>query len=86
MTTFHKWRTEHGKKDFATFYDSHYVPGITFPASPVSVGDRAFSWCDCFTEITIPASVTEIGESVFAGNKQLAIIDCKTSAQSEKTI
>jgi len=62
---------------------------IAFPAAymgcPVTTIDTyAFAWCESITEITIPASVTVIGEGAFDGCTALETVNyCGSQAQWE---
>ena len=53
-----------------TFYGCTGLRIITLPNSISSIGESAF-WNADLSEIIIPAGVTEIGKSAFAGNKNL---------------
>ena len=44
---------------------------LTVPAeidgyAVTSIGDRAFFWCDSLTSITLPGSITSIGDNAFS--------------------
>ncbi len=68
-------------------YSSSYVPNIVTVnfadnSQCESIGNYAFGYCDGFTEITIPASVTSIGSSAFyncSGLTEITIPESVTS-------
>ena len=39
----------------------------------ISIGDKAFCFCNSLTSITIPDSVTSIGDEAFSGCERLSI-------------
>ena len=51
--------------EITTFDELQYFTGLT------KLDDNAFTYCKSLTAITIPANVTTIGESVFAGCEKL---------------
>ena len=69
-------------------FDSSYTPhAITVPAEiencpVVLIDDAAFYQCSQITAVTLPATVTEIGDMAFAGCVQLAAINFATGVNN----
>lgn len=55
-------------------YPSGKAGGYTIPDSVTHISDYAFLWCDGLTDVTIPASVTNLGKRVFGYNTRLSAI------------
>ena len=51
------------------------IPGSADQMDVVAIGDRAFEWCSCITEVSIPKSVKTIGQCAFAHCLGLTKID-----------
>lgn len=51
--------------EYATKNDGHAIGSVSLPDTLKSVGKCAFAFCGALKKITIPASVTEIGEYAF---------------------
>ena len=56
-------------------YDDRYSGSVVIPSSVTynkttykvtTIGEKAFNWCTDLTSVTIPASVTSIGENAFS--------------------
>lgn len=64
-----------GKSHFALCYDT--LKSVTIENGITEIPASCFSYCSKITEITIPASVTSIGDSAFSGTslKKLAILE-----------
>ena len=63
----------------ATIIRNEYTDGngyIDFDAPVTSIGGRAFYYCTSLTSITIPDSVTSIGDSAFEGCRGELILNC----------
>ena len=79
------YQVKDGKAEicYDDYYDTPTIPqttsgSITVPATlgglPVTgIGERAFSACDKLTGVTIPATVTSIGEWAFEGCRSLSL-------------
>ena len=62
------------KGDYYYYYDNEYSGQVTIPQTVAynaktyrvtSIGEAAFAWCRGLTAVTIPNSVTSIGEGAF---------------------
>ena len=49
----------------------------TIPNDIISIGDYAFYYYECLTNITIPTCITRVGKSAFNHCKNLRIVNCK---------
>ena len=61
--------TPYKTSSLPTIVSNTYVNGkgvIKFASDLTSIGDMAFGWCDSLTSVTIPNSVTRIGQSAFS--------------------
>lgn len=59
-----------GKEAFAS---CTHLTSITIPENVVSIADGAFAFCEPLRELSIPNSVTYMGENVFNGCKYLTL-------------
>ena len=60
----------------ANITNNVYINGVgylTFDGKVTSIGNEAFYYCDSLTSITIPDSVTTIGESAFSGSSLTSV-------------
>ena len=73
-----------------TYGDNQYEGDITIPSSinvneveySVTIIGRAFSYCSGLTSVTIPNSVTRIGDKAFCGCSSLTSITIPNSVTS----
>ena len=70
-------------------YYSHYSGSIIIPErvlaggktyTVMSIGYRAFYYCDALTSVTFPASLTSIGGSAFSGCEALTSVDLSSTS------
>ena len=62
------------------------IPSILGGVRVTGVGNRAFSWCDKLTSVTLPESVTRVGRSAFSCCRSLTSVtmhgECPFSQQN----